>query len=532
MSAGVERETVAGLRLGSVFDGRYEIIRLIGTGGMGSVFEARHTRLGKRVAIKTLHTSFAEKSAGRERFLREAELIAKIRHPNVVDISDVGVHEDVPYLVMEFLEGESLGEHLVDGHPMPSGDVADVMLGVVSGLLAVHRRGVVHRDVKPDNIFLARDPEGTVVPKIIDFGVSKDLGQAASVTQDGQVHTVVGTPHYMSPEQLRGSKQLGPRTDQYAVGVVLYQALTGALPFDGSSLVGLVRSIDEGTFPAPSSKNASLDPAFEEVVVKAMAMNPEGRFESMRELGLALLPFASPEVASRYARRFSGEAPPTFSSGDAVADVSLAGTWVGPESRGASRASSPRPLTSSGSRPIPVDRAAATLDDIPALPGRTRRPLFLGALAAALLSIAAGLGYVLVSSEADPQPEAVAEPAPIELPAPEPAVERFDVRIIPQPANASIQIDQELATPGAYSGSFPIDGTAHVITVSAEGYQTQTFTFRDAPPPFEHVILEPLPKEETVEPPPEPVPSTMRARARPRASAPSRPPGDDLRLSR
>jgi serine/threonine protein kinase len=521
MSAGVERETVAGLRLGSVFDGRYEIVRVIGSGGMGSVFEARHTRLGKRVALKTLHTSLAERSAGRERFIREAELIAKIRHPNVVDISDVGVHEDIPYLVMEFLEGESLGERLIEGQAMEAREVADLMLGVVAGLLAVHQRGVVHRDIKPDNIFLARDPESGVVPKIIDFGVSKDLGQAASVTADGQVHTVVGTPHYMSPEQLRGSKQLGPRTDQYAIGVVLYQAVTGFMPFDGSSLVGLVRAIDEGTFPLPSSKNPSLDPAFEQVVVRAMAMNPDDRFESMRELGLALAPFASPEVAAHYTRRFSSEGP--FVSGE-VSGAPLSGSWATPS------ATTPQPLSSSGSRRIPVDRMADTVEASAMLGQPSKRPLTL-IMVLAVIALATGLGaYFVLGEHAS---ETVAEPAPIEAPSADPHVERFEMRIIPEPPNAIVQVDKEPGTPGAYSGSFPIDGTAHVVTVSAEGYVTQSFTFRDAPPPFEQVFLEPLPRQREVAPEPEAHPSVMRPRPRQRTSSPTSPAQDlDLRMAR
>jgi serine/threonine protein kinase len=521
MSAGVERETVAGLRLGSVFDGRYEIVRVIGSGGMGSVFEARHTRLGKRVALKTLHTSLAERSAGRERFIREAELIAKIRHPNVVDISDVGVHEDIPYLVMEFLEGESLGERLVEGQAMDARDVADLMLGVVAGLLAVHQRGVVHRDIKPDNIFLARDPEGGVVPKIIDFGVSKDIGQSASVTADGQVHTVVGTPHYMSPEQLRGSKQLGPRTDQYAIGVVLYQAVTGAMPFDGSSLVGLVRAIDEGTFPLPSSKNPSLDPAFEQVVVRAMAMNPDDRFESMRDLGLALASFASPEVAAHYTRRFSSESP--FVSGE-VSGASLSG------SLNTSSVTTPQPLSGSGSRRIPVDRMADTVEASVALGRSPSRPLILIA-AFVVIALAAGLGAYFVLGTSDPEP--VAEPAAKEEAPAEAHVERFEMRIIPEPPNAIVQVDREPGTPGAYSGSFPIDGTAHVITVSAEGYATQSFTFRDAPPPFEQVFLEPLANPRELDPEPEAHPSAMRPRPRQRTSTPTGPSQDlDLRMTR
>lgn len=316
---------------------RYRISRCIGVGGMGAVYEATHTLLRKRVAVKAMHAVADRDGAARRRFLHEAEMVARVRHPNVVDITDVGVEREVPFLVMEYLEGEDLGALLArEGRLNPQRTV-DLLLPAVAGLAAAHRVGVVHRDVKPENVFLAREPLGDLVVKVVDFGVSKDLSASAlgadraAPAAGAPRHTVAGTPHYMAPEQVRGAGALDARTDQYALGVLLYQCLTGALPFEADSLLALACSIDAGACKPVRELRPELPRALAAIVARAMAPRIEDRFPSTEAFGQALSSFASPELRDAYARDFAPErrssAPPPRHGGAAVVPASCAG-WI------------------------------------------------------------------------------------------------------------------------------------------------------------------------------------------------------------
>ncbi|MFT3922771.1 MAG: serine/threonine-protein kinase [Myxococcales bacterium] len=332
---------------GSTF-ARYEITRCIGVGGMGAVFEATHTLLKKRVALKALHANLSRAEAARDRFLREAETVARIRHPNVVDITDVGVERGMPYLVMEFLEGEDVAS-LLDRGSLEPAVVADIVVPIASGLCAVHRLGIVHRDIKPENIFLARDNHGEVVPKLVDFGVSKDLGALGSNAPP--LHTVTGTPHYMSPEQARGAATLDGRTDQYALGILLYQSLSGARPYDAESLLELMHLIDQGHFKPLRSAAPEVPAELEAIVHRAMARNPWERFESMAAFGRALLPFASERTRFTYERDFHDNAVPqsSLSQKDALLHERLSANTMPVEAFDRAKATVPRD-TSSGVR--------------------------------------------------------------------------------------------------------------------------------------------------------------------------------------
>lgn len=295
----------AALAAGSTF-ARYEIVRCIGVGGMGAVFEATHSLLKKRVALKTLHANLSRSESGRDRFLREAETVARIRHPNVVDITDVGVEGGVPFFVMEFLEGEDVASLLERGTLEPE-IAADIVVPIVSGLSAVHRLGIVHRDIKPENIFLSRDNHGEVVPKLVDFGVSKDI--AASMGAGAPpLHTVTGTPHYMSPEQARGSATLDGRADQYALGVLLYQCLSGLRPYEAASLLELMHLIDLGEFRPLRSLVPAIPPELEQIIHRAMSRHPRDRFESCDAFGSALVPYSSARTRFTHERDFQGKA--------------------------------------------------------------------------------------------------------------------------------------------------------------------------------------------------------------------------------
>ncbi len=209
--------------------GRYALHRRLGVGGMGAVYEGVHEDLGKRVAIKLLHPQTAESAEARARFLREGRALARIRHPHVAEVFDVGQEANgLLYLVMELMEGESLGSLLERRGRLSERETADIMIPLCAAVDAAHREGIIHRDLKPENIFLSRDAHGQVVPKVLDFGISKVQhapGEALTGTQRW-----MGTPQYMSPEQAASGREVDARTDIYALGVVLYECVCGELP--------------------------------------------------------------------------------------------------------------------------------------------------------------------------------------------------------------------------------------------------------------------------------------------------------------
>jgi serine/threonine protein kinase len=275
----------AGTRLGN-----YEITGFVGEGGMGMVYAAVHLGLGKPVAIKILRASLAADPHVRARFLREGKAAAAVRHPNVVDVDDVGVsNDDTPYLAMELLEGENLGTLLKRLGRLSVAQTVDCVIPVLSAMDQAHKAGVVHRDLKPDNVFLARGYGGAIVPKVLDFGISKLVGpDSQSLGLTGR-NDVLGSPYYMSPEQAGSGKSVDARSDLYAIGVILYQCVSGQVPFPGSTLPDVIGKILHA-IPEPLS---DVPEPFERAVMLALAKHPAQRPASAQALALALLPFAS-----------------------------------------------------------------------------------------------------------------------------------------------------------------------------------------------------------------------------------------------
>lgn len=287
--------------LGKVL-GRYLLVRLLGEGGMGAVYEATHQELGRRAAIKILHERYTRSVDVRQRFVREGQSASRVRHPNVVDVYDVGIEGNHPYLVMEYLDGENLGQFLDREGVLSTERTADLLLPVVAAVAAAHDVGVVHRDLKPENIFLSAE-RNTIKPKVLDFGISKviDRNVAEQLTGTG---AFLGTPQYMSPEQAQGAKHIEHRSDQYSLGVILYQCTTGRRPVEEPSLYALIQRIVSGDFPPPCQLNPSLPSAFEAMILRAMARNPDERFPTTRGLGRTLLEFASARARSQYGQEF------------------------------------------------------------------------------------------------------------------------------------------------------------------------------------------------------------------------------------
>jgi serine/threonine-protein kinase len=281
-----ESEAIKGRRID-----RYELHELIGEGGMGAVYRAVDSRLGRTVALKTVvpqRSGVGLTDELRQRFMREALAASKVEHRNVVQVIDFGVTGDgTPYLVMEYLRGQDLGVMLrKTREPLAVEYVADVMLGVCAALRACHQLGIVHRDLKPSNIFLAETDTGHEI-KVLDFGVSK-APMADELTQEGQI---LGTPQYLSPEQVNG--KVGPESDQYALGVLLYVCLTKRLPFEEHQNLSLLRAIEVGRFRGPRAHRSDIPEALEAIVLRAMHTNPDQRFESVHVLGQRLWDFAS-----------------------------------------------------------------------------------------------------------------------------------------------------------------------------------------------------------------------------------------------
>jgi serine/threonine-protein kinase len=265
---------------------------VIGSGGGGVVYEAVHPELKKRVAVKTLHRKLAENQEALRRFLREGEAASRIRHPNVVDITDVGVHEGQPYLVMELLEGRDLRAYLAARGPLPLSEAVDLMLPVIAAVGAGHDAGVVHRDLKPHNVFIASGRGVSAHPKVLDFGVSKLTDPNPGAVSWSGVENMVGTLCYMAPEQVRGERHLDGRVDQYALGLILYECLTGNRVHAGDDQVEIIRNISEGAIRPPRQERPDLPARFEAVLMQALATRPSDRFPSVYDFGRALLPFA------------------------------------------------------------------------------------------------------------------------------------------------------------------------------------------------------------------------------------------------
>lgn len=259
--------------------GKYRIVAMIAEGGMGEVYQAEHTVMNKRVAIKRIRPGLSEKTRATERLLQEARAASRIHHPNVVDIYDVARDGDSVYLVMEFLEGEPLSALLKRGN-LPMHLLIALLLPAMRGVLAAHRQGVVHRDIKPDNIFLARVEDAQEpLPKVLDFGVSKldpRGGEQLALTRSGGT---VGTPLYMAYEQLRGSKTIDGRADVYAFGVILYEALTGRVPHAAESYPELIYKVTTCPLVPARQHNADIPGPLDRIVSWALAREVAERID-------------------------------------------------------------------------------------------------------------------------------------------------------------------------------------------------------------------------------------------------------------
>ncbi len=377
-----------------------ELVRLLGAGGMGSVWVAKHLRLRTEVAVKFLSASMLNNSAARSRFDREAQWVAQVKSPHVVQVLDQGVttlDPPQPYIVMELLEGEDLGRLLDRLGPLPLADALYILDQTCSGLAAAHSAGLVHRDIKPENIFLMTGERPFV--KILDFGVARAT-QDTSINRLTHTGGVIGTAHYMSPEQLFEGKQVDHRTDIWALGVVTYRMVTGQLPFDGNTYGDLCLAVNQGKY-TPPSRIGSLPSELDGLIAHALATDRNQRFSSVREF--------SAELRALAQRISAVPALPPLAGSSAGVVPAITAPGRAPGSAGSG--SHPGADVDTGSGPNQTE-AGATIT-VESVPLRRSGLLAAGAVAAVIALGAAGFGVFQFLSRGAPlagQAEAASSP--------------------------------------------------------------------------------------------------------------------------
>jgi serine/threonine protein kinase len=273
--------------------GNYTITGKLGEGGMGAVYLAEHPLIGRKAALKVIHPQHAQNAEVVARFVNEAAAISRIGHEHIVEVTDLGrTPAGDLYIIMEYLEGQTLSQLLARSAPLPSGSALTIGAQVADALSASHEHGFIHRDVKPDNVFLVQrghDPTSPPFVKVLDFGLAKLLHADASAPPDARAGVVMGTPYYMSPEQCRAGGQIDQRADVYALGVVLFEMLTGKLPFGGDASGEVLLKQVSMRPPSARSIVPDLPEELDAILLRALAKNPDHRFSTMAAFREALL---------------------------------------------------------------------------------------------------------------------------------------------------------------------------------------------------------------------------------------------------
>ena len=373
--------------------GKYRLTRLLGRGGMGSVWEGIHATLGTRVAVKFIDAEYAESPEARSRFENEARAAARLRSKHVVEVYDHGVSADGrPFIVMEYLQGEPLDKRLDRVGRLPAKETAHIILQVCRALTKAHAANIVHRDLKPENVFLVwDDEEGTDVVKVVDFGIAKFTDASMGSSSSTRTGSVLGTPYYMSPEQARGLRNVDYRSDLWSVAVIAYRCIVGSLPFEGEAVGDLLVKLCTAPIPVPSQIVRDVPPGFDAWLAKALTREPAGRFNSAAELAESLAAVCGLSVRGSYA---SAELPRMSDGGTGPYNAIV----TGPQAQYGSGAQ-PQYATGPGSAQVTRPEVAASSAAIPLGTGAptTQTPIPMkrtgtGAIVAAVLAAVVVLG--------------------------------------------------------------------------------------------------------------------------------------------
>lgn len=460
---------------GTVLDGKYELIRLLGEGGMGTVYEAEHRLIGRRLAVKFLHSQYVSSEEVLTRFQREAQAAAAVGHENIIEVTDMGQTPDgAPYLVMEYLDGLDVRRLLADAGILSAEQAAHIMSQALSALQAAHDAGIIHRDLKPENIYLIEKSGQRDYVKLLDFGISKfkslEGEDAKGLTQTG---TVLGTPYYMSPEQARGDQNIGPKSDIYAMGVILFQMMTGRLPFDAPNYNALLIKILTEEPVDPLSLNPELPLDIAETIKTAMARSPDDRFEDCTDFRRRLLGYVPGASSSFHSQMTSA-------------------------SKSAMRAA-----LSSTATPLDMTKSGA----VGAVSSKRRLPAIIAAASVSAAAAAVALYFVLANPSEDKvaapaslpdvsitatRPEAATQtkeeslkksPAPAAVspaasdltekaasPEEKPASE-VSIKLSAHPKSARISIDGVLTDGNSYESKVSKDDALHKVEITAEGFE-------------------------------------------------------------
>jgi hypothetical protein len=472
-------ETTAPLTPGQVLEGKYRVGRALGGGAMGLVYEAYHLRLQKAVAVKVLRPEMAAVEEVRDRFEAEARAAAASGHPNIVSVTDLGqTPAGALYFVMDRLRGETLGERLERSGRLDVATTSLIMLEVLSGLEAAHALRLVHRDLKPDNIFLAKAPGGREIAKILDFGIAKALASVGKRTQGTRVGMTVGTPLYMAPEQAVADPDIDHRADLYAAGVIIYQMLAGRPPFEGADAIQVLAAVLTATPPPLESLCPAAPPALIRLLQAAMDRDrkkrPDNAGDFAARLREATATGATP--APVVAASGAGLDDPRFAALESAVLVDLAAqpppataTFVPADDPVADEPADEPPVRAPS---VPAPRVQARRDDEEGSREPVRAPLPwrpIARVARWLVPIAIVAAAALYAAPVVSR--ALGHKAAAALPAARPtALVQFDVT----PRGSRLFLD------GAPLSSNPVtlgQGEVHTVTGVAEGYKMANFKF-------------------------------------------------------
>ncbi|ATB41718.1 hypothetical protein CYFUS_007188 [Cystobacter fuscus] len=433
--ATVVRDVVVGQRIGE-----YEVRRRIGSGGMGVVYEGEHPIIGRKVAIKLIRPDSSEGVRSRD-LIAEARATSAIRHRGIIDIFGFGTLPGLgQYLIMEYLTGRPFDEVLHDRGALPPAEAIQLILEVLGALSAAHGVGVIHRDLKPGNLFVVQESNGTEYMKVLDFGLAKQAAAPHSATPQTRASMIVGTPDYMAPEQACG-QEVSPRTDLYAVGIILFEMLTGRLPFQAATPMQVAIHQVQTPPPAPSSLVEGLPPELDMLVLRLLAKKPEQRPASADEVARELkfisrtlatestrvttpprsapepLPAPRAQVRQGAARAAAPRSPSSRRSGRVS---SVAETRAAPRTLSGSRPAVPEPLPTATRRTTPPRDTRAVMTDrlerAPSPGSHTVRRVAVG-----VIMLFVGLGATLfLHTPKAPEPTSSKQTSPVRPPAPKP----------------------------------------------------------------------------------------------------------------